>query len=151
MGNKQITTMQAQGWTVVAVLLAAFVYIQAQPVYDEMKRVKCPYMFPNTKNYVKQRLNETVFHLEGNYFGIMGAIDAALESVVAAEVKACLAIGAMIAKIPVPTTPVPCKVIKDVMMPTTCAKLKLMGKCSTPSGKDSAAPPATTAPLLKHR
>jgi len=138
-----------QGWTVVAFLLAALVTVQAQPVYDEGKRVICPYMFPDTANYVNQRLNETVFHLEGPNFHLMAAIDAALEKVVATEVTACLAIGKLVASVKVPTVPppvptiapvvvttvAPCTVKADIMAAASCAKIKAMGKCTEPSAQ----------------
>merc|ERR1712002_252778 len=78
-------------------VLAVAVSSQSGPVYDEYKRIHCPYFFPDTKNYVAGRLNETVFHLEGDFFPIRSAIDAALDKVVAAQASACLTIGKLIA------------------------------------------------------
>merc|ERR1711931_112150 len=51
-------------------LLAVVAYSQDGPVFDEYKRIHCNYLFPNTKNFVAGRLNETVHRLEGNFFGI---------------------------------------------------------------------------------
>merc|ERR1712168_1445039 len=78
-------------------LMAVVVSSQDGPVYDEYKRIHCSSIFPNTKNYVAGRLNETVNHLEGNYFGIRAGVDAALDTVVAAQAAACLTIEKLIA------------------------------------------------------
>merc|ERR1711931_483375 len=78
-------------------LLAVVAYSQDGPVFDEYKRIHCNYLFPNTKNYVAGRLNETVNRLEGNYFGIRAGVDAALDKVVAAQAAACLTIEKLIA------------------------------------------------------
>merc|ERR1711896_68569 len=78
-------------------LLAVVAYSQDGPVFDEYKRIHCNYLFPNTKNFVAGRLNETVHRLEGNFFGIRAGVDAALDKVVAAQAAACLTIGKLIA------------------------------------------------------
>merc|ERR1712121_107819 len=78
-------------------VLAVVVSSQGGPVYDEYKRIHCPYFFPNTKNYVAGRLNETVHRLQGDYFSIRAGVDAALDKVVAAQAAACLTIGKLIA------------------------------------------------------
>ena len=61
-------------------------------VYDETKEIHCGQLFPNTASYVHSRLNSTLVHLEGAYFTLLDPIDVYLQSVVAAEAKACLAI-----------------------------------------------------------
>merc|ERR1712002_34238 len=78
-------------------VLAVAVSSQGGPVCDEYKRIHCPYFFPDTKNYVAGRLNETVHNLQGDYFSIRAGVDAALDKVVAAQAAACLTIGKLIA------------------------------------------------------
>merc|ERR1711974_174591 len=80
-----------RGLIAAAVLLLALA-VTSQPVYDEQKLLICPNLFPNSKTYANSRLNETLNHLEGNYFSLMPAIDKALDSVVTAESAACLKI-----------------------------------------------------------
>merc|ERR1712121_274244 len=93
-----------RGLAIITLVVLA-VAVSSQPVFDEYKRIHCSYLFPDTKNYVAGRLNETVNHLEGKYFGIRAGVDAALDKVVAAQASACLTIGKLIAgKAPAATT-----------------------------------------------
>merc|ERR1739838_921723 len=101
---KKPATMK--GLAVLALVVLA-VAITAQPVYDESKRIHCPYFFPDTKNYVSGRLNETIHNMEGAYFGIRAGVYAALDKVVAAQAAACITIGDLIAS--VDTTAAPSK------------------------------------------
>merc|ERR1712080_306539 len=97
----KITTMRGLTVMSLAVLAVAvmstFINHDEGPVYDSFTRVHCPYLFPNTKTLAAGRLNETIFHLEGQYFNIRAEIAAALDKVVSAQTDACIEIGKIIA------------------------------------------------------
>ena len=88
-----------RGLIAAAALLLALAAVSSQPIYDESKVLICPNLFPNSKTYANSRLNETLHHLTGDYFGIRDAIDAQLDTVVKAEAAACLKIMGLIASV----------------------------------------------------
>lgn len=112
-----------RGLVATVVLLLALA-VSSQPVYDEQKLLLCPNYFPNTKSYANSALNETLNHLEGDYFHLMPAIDKALDSVVNAEAAACLKIIALVdsvgaTKAPAPTAaPAPAPTAAPAPAPT---------------------------------
>merc|ERR1712080_806817 len=86
----------------VVITLAVLLLIassEAKISYSEIKGINCPFLFPDTKHFVAGRLNETISGLGTDYWSIRSGIDAALDTVVDAQVTACETIGKAIAGI----------------------------------------------------
>ena len=69
-------------------------------IYDQDSLIYCDQLFPDHKSFIKSRLNESVYHLEGAYIKLLDPIDAILQTVVDAEAAACIKIKELVKSVP---------------------------------------------------